>query len=720
MKKVLVYLLAMAALVSTWLNVTPLVASAAESAPVVTFSDIISIKDNGSGMYAGANSGHGNEMTRVVHTSHGDYVAYITDSFIGEDNKILAQVSVMKVNEDGTTEHIYSNYNVNENSGISLFVDNDENVWCVTEEAAYWKAETNRIQKFYAAAYCIDAETDEVMTYSALLNQARYQNYGKTDICYDSVNNKLYVLVGGYTGSDMSGAALSIFDLDTRTWDPYVRSFDTDFSQCYKYIFADGNGGIYMLDERDIHVSVLGYSEIEDDIGLSEEELHQINRWRASYLWDQLHFTWIPDVSDESQGSYNQIAVAADYSKVIGDFDYRHSYEGRTTNLYPTVQNNNGGDFYVTSDGYFHLTYCYGYGYCAADRSANSSTWYHEVFDMSDPASIRSVYKGVLSEDTKDRVEACSTSWRMYEDSDGQLYFISGYTDDLSEGESNIRDSKLRVISVDGNPEDGYTYNTLASMDYVGNPLVSVSSARSNSLQDDVISVIFKSGSPIWRGDRSYDDYQLVRINLSDLEPIQSGMVDVTVEMKDQNGNALSIGTEEFEVIATKEDGSVLSGTMDDKGSVTFENLTFETEGAYEYILSMKTGTDKNIQYSKEQYKVTLHVERVENVLKVTKTDILKDGSAAESVVFSVVKTISNTGGSTGGNTGGNTGGSTGGNTGSGTGNNSSSANTNTGASDVVADNTNTGDNSFLLLWVVLAAVAGSAVTGYAVISKRK
>ena len=712
MKKLLVYLLAMAALVSTWLNVTPLVASAAENDPVVTFSDIISIKDDGSGMWAGANSAHGNEMTRVVHTSHGDYVAYITDSFIGNDNICLAQISVMKVNEDGTTEFIYSNYNVNENSGISLFVDNDENVWCVTSEETYYKAELNRPTRLYVSAYCIDAETDEVMTYSAILDEAKYEGYGKTDICYDTTSNQVYVFQGAWTGTDKAGAVVSIFDLNTRKWDPYVRGFDTEHSQCYKFIFADGNGGVYMIDERTIHNAVLRYSEIEDNIGLTEEELEKINRWSASYIWDQLLFTWIPDVSDDSVKSYNQIAVAGDYSKVLGDYDYRHSYEGRTTNLYPLVQNSNGGDFYVTSDGYFHLTYCYQYGYHAADRSTDSQTWYHEVFDMSDPANIKSVYRGVLSEDTKDRVATCETSWRMYEDSDGQLYFISGYTDDLSESDAPLRDSVLRVISVDGNPEDGYTYRTLASMDYVGYQLVNVSNARSNSVQDDVIDVIFKSGASSWKGDRSYDDYHFVRINLSDLEPIQSGMVDVTVEMKDQNGNALSIGTEEFEVIATKEDGSVLSGTMDDKGSVTFENLTFETEGAYEYTLSMKTGTDNNIQYSKEQYKVTLHVERVDNVLKVTKTDILKDGAAAESVVFSVVKTISNAGDNTGDNTGGSSGGNTG--------NNSGSANTNTGASNVVADNTNTGDNSFLLLWVVLAVVAGSAVTGYAVISKRK
>ena len=97
----------------------------------VDFSDIIDISDAGANVFAGANSGHGGHQTRIVHTSHGDYTAYITDS-IESNGKTMDEFSIIKINDDGTTKVVFQEYKVYDTSQVSLFVDNDENVWAVT------------------------------------------------------------------------------------------------------------------------------------------------------------------------------------------------------------------------------------------------------------------------------------------------------------------------------------------------------------------------------------------------------------------------------------------------------------------------------------------------------------------------------------------------------------------------------------------------------------
>ena len=86
-------------------------AEAAEQEIVFDFSDIVDISDAGANVFAGNNAGHGGHQTRIVHTSHGDYTAYITDS-IESNGKTMDEFSIIKINADGTTKVIFQEYKV--------------------------------------------------------------------------------------------------------------------------------------------------------------------------------------------------------------------------------------------------------------------------------------------------------------------------------------------------------------------------------------------------------------------------------------------------------------------------------------------------------------------------------------------------------------------------------------------------------------------------------
>ena len=44
----------------------------------------------------------------------------------------------------------------------------------------------------------------------------------------------------------------AIFDMETLTWEPTVRSIDIIGRHCYHYMYADGNGGLIVLCQRDV------------------------------------------------------------------------------------------------------------------------------------------------------------------------------------------------------------------------------------------------------------------------------------------------------------------------------------------------------------------------------------------------------------------------------------------------------------------------------------
>lgn len=474
MKKSLVLILTVVMLFSFVGFGTTMVNSAANAEDTrleISFSDIIDISAAGAGVVAGNNSGHGNHQTRNVHTSHGDYAAYITDSM-----GIMDQFSIVKINDDNTTEVVFQEYKVYDSSQVGLFVDKDENVWAVVVHGSPKDQFDNRPASLMAVAYKVDKTTGETYGYEVLVEREASGGYGYSSFCYDEALNKIYTI----TSSGDAPGALTwlIFDMNTLKWDNTARAIQTDYRQCYHYIYADGKGGMFVLNQRDIKAST-NYPEIGNNNGLTPEELASFKRHDANYLWDQLELYYIPDVTDEA--AYSLMVAEADYSRVTGTQDERYTLAKRLTNEYPNFQNNNGGDMFVDKDGYLHVIYAKEYLLAASTRERTERTWYHCVYDISDPANMKLLTTLELIDDSETTYDC---SFRIYQDSKGQIMFISGQTDKQTSA------GKVVVYTLDGNVEDGYEIKSVAEKEYTGSSIVHISNNRSNSVADDDVSIL--------------------------------------------------------------------------------------------------------------------------------------------------------------------------------------------------------------------------------------
>ena len=198
MKKTCIYALVLAMLLSLGFSsfrtadVSALPADATAEEIVVKISDSLSIKDSGSGLGTGDNAGHGNHQTRIVHTSHGDYAAYVTDSIKANTGSQMDEISVIKINADGTTTVVMREWKNYDTSQVSLHVDKDENVWAVT--VADNKLKANDTKHLNVAAYRIDAETDAVTGHKTTLDVPDGRGFGYSTSCIDVVNNKIYTM----------------------------------------------------------------------------------------------------------------------------------------------------------------------------------------------------------------------------------------------------------------------------------------------------------------------------------------------------------------------------------------------------------------------------------------------------------------------------------------------------------------------------------------------
>ena len=630
MKKTCIYALVLTMLLSLGFSsfrtadVSALPADATAEKIVAEISDSLSIKDSGSGLGTGDNAGHGNHQTRIVHTSHGDYAAYVTDSIKANTGTQMDEISVIKINADGTTTVVMREWKNYDTSQVSLHVDKDENVWAVT--VADNKLKANDTKHLNVAAYRIDAETDAVTGHKTTLDVPDGRGFGYSTSCIDVVNNKIYTMSADAAQDNASHLFWAIFDMETLTWEPTVRSIDIIGRHCYHYMYADGNGGLIVLCQRDVlRTNVPGggsYPEIRDNEGLTADDLKTFGRWPADYVWDELDLFYIADVYEEAASTVS--IMKGDYSQVIGDQDYRNSLEGRSKNLYPNNQNNNGGDTFLDADGYLHIIYNAQMLRAAYDRKAVVDDWYHKVVDISDPANLK-----VLSEQklVAAAEEETTYSFRMYQDTAGNLYYISGET------AKNATESTLKVYLLKGTPAEGYTRELLNSTTYVGSTVINISNNRSNSYANDVIDVIWMNGQ----------DYNYRTITLDVVPtPAEFAPEDVKIDLRDQNGKQLAIGDGEFTVKAMLDEDHVITGKVAADGTVTFDAFELTEEGQYIIQVSMDKGTDDNVKYSEEVYYFGVVVERDGDELVAHRSGIVLNQESVDEAVFHVVKTIKN------------------------------------------------------------------------------
>lgn len=454
-----------------------------------------------SGVKPGDDSAHGNHQTRTVHTSHGDYAAYITGTYTDSKNQKVNKWSLIKIDPVSKTANVvFTGEKYYDSSQVSLIVDKDENVWAITSTSDQLRNLAS--EGFDCRAYKYDAKTETVSSYTSIINGGARDGYGYSQSFYDEKNDRILVMHAGgdYVKGKLDGASLNwtIFSLKDNSWQPRVRYIKIPARHCYFYGYFDENGGFMLIGQRDIKAASIGYPEIGDDSGISAADRQYmaqngIQRWAANYSWDQLDLYYFPKVTTSKAYTYS--VAEADFSKVTGTQAERYTLEKRLTNYYPANQNNNGGDMLYTSDidgrKILHITYNKAYIQAAMDRSKGlESTWYHQVWDVTDPLNAKKIYDSPIVIDGKTadmHLYGGGFNFRLYRDSNKQMYLISGNRGAIS------------VFAIIENADSTYTYKRIGSAtsltDMTGD-LISISSHRGGSkTDDDTLSILYrKSG----------------------------------------------------------------------------------------------------------------------------------------------------------------------------------------------------------------------------------
>lgn len=399
----------------------------------VEFSDVLALSDK-LGLDGAANAGHGGHQTRVVHTSHGDYAAYLTDIIKDDDGKEIDEFSIIKVDSNGDASILLKEYKSYDTSQVSIYADKDENVWAVVIHAENFKEQFDgRAEALSMAAYRVDAKTDDVEGYRTTISMPTdiEGRYGYSSSCFDVVNNRIYTLTssGDYPKGYLTWC---IFDASTCEWEGTSRRIQVGARHCYPYMYADGKGGLIVVNNRDVKCTSVGCPEIGNNNGLSDKELSKIpgGRWSADYCWDQLDLYYIPNVYEEKVEHKN--IVEADYSRVKGETqDEKNSYAFREKNEYPNFFCNGAGDVFIDKDGYLHIIWIKCYSLAAFNRTVTEKKWFHDVYDIKNPSDIKLLSSTQVCDSVAESENAggdLSYSFRMYQDTKGNMYLISGST----------------------------------------------------------------------------------------------------------------------------------------------------------------------------------------------------------------------------------------------------------------------------------------------------
>lgn len=199
----------------------------------------------------------------------------------------------------------------------------------------------------------------------------------------------------------------------------------------------------------------------------------------------------------------------------------------------------------------------------------------------------------------------------------------------LKDGEFTFQlvDSDNHVVSKDTNDEDGIFVLTIDEIDAVGEYAYAVQEVKTDAAgityDTTVYTVMVKvtDENAKLKADVTYyaDQEEVDKLVVTNgYEPdeteVQLGAV------KNLEGRDLEAGEFEFEL----KDGSgeVISTAVNGKdGVITFDAITYDSEGVYKYTISEKQGTLENVTYDKTVYKVTVTVTDDQEGHLVAKVD---------------------------------------------------------------------------------------------------
>ncbi len=276
---------AMALLFSLLLMLAPVNANEGKGPSGPTVAEGIDVLGK-TGQSMGQFSAHGNNQTRIVTTSSGSYLGLLTGE-ITEPSASYFTAALIRVLPDGTCKVLKEVVTGASSTTITVMADNDENVWMYSG----WDEGSGH---FMTYLWCYRVETDSVDEYLYSNYISRGNGYGYSVACMDRYYNKIYAITGG--GDAPNGYfAWGEFDIETGQWSRML-SKKVPCRYCYHYAYPDGNGGFFVITERDIRV----YSAFTDLEGVRVSEALQTFHSRsfdANYMWDEPTLIHVPDLT---------------------------------------------------------------------------------------------------------------------------------------------------------------------------------------------------------------------------------------------------------------------------------------------------------------------------------------------------------------------------------------------------------------------------------------
>jgi hypothetical protein len=360
-----------------------------------TYSPDYSISDvKEMGSYSTYIAYHSNHESKMVETPYGAFAVYHTSGNPDNGNYCGGgQFSVFRVLDNGTckrlatydcTAHSTKPYIHYGDDGLVYFVeaDDEENMSTCAISLGYFDPSQPKSDGTYNITYS--------RTTKAYPGGAAWSGYGYSSSVIDPSTGKIYIVYNGGGGNRGYYLCWFVYNYRNHTWGTSQNVILTQTHRhCYTYLFPDGNGGMYIVGERDVLLSDIGLAGVITG---------------ADYAWDEINMLHIPNVNSSSYTFYN--VYAADYTQA-----------GRT--LYPGYMNAYS-ECFVTSDSKLHIFWTKAM-HGRDIRDGKSCEEWHAIYDVAGAREPQLLYKEPIAFTSTNNCY----SIRFCENTSGHLFIIA-------------------------------------------------------------------------------------------------------------------------------------------------------------------------------------------------------------------------------------------------------------------------------------------------------
>lgn len=407
---------------------------------------------------------HGGQQMRVCHTERGTYAAFARDYGDGDG---IEKFYVTKTDNEGKSSVLYYGGIFADDGTITVNIAQNTNGDIIVT------ATSHKI----LAAYIFDGKTDEMTKYDSTPVFSSGETAGYGQVMFDFDNQKIYSFTAAGTWSSEIGDFLLewfSFDINTKQWSEnstYLWMEDIG-RHCYMYPFPDGNGGAYIVSQRDEKTEFL-----EGVFSMAGMD---------TYVWDRIDLFHIPDLTAGENVTCSTVQLEDDSLGLEG--------------IWSVTNHAHNGDVYVDSNGYMHITYRHSLSDYTGTHAPfdNKLEYRHAVYD-----GMECIFNEQLS---MPEIGCMYYKPMVRQGTDGKLYLIVAKLWGENGVEFNFYTAK---------DEHGREWNlekTVTVGDGTTAHSLNLSAVRDGSIQDGVLSCFYYGSGGSGEARRGYT----FNISLSD------------------------------------------------------------------------------------------------------------------------------------------------------------------------------------------------------------